>query len=66
MSWKEIFWPSLAPRRSPERLAELRRDAKQMIWDLVDLELPLVVAINGPAVGLGATIALLGEAVESA
>lgn len=49
--------------RSIDRLAELRRDAKQMIWDLVDLELPLVVAINGPAVGLGATIALLGDVI---
>lgn len=54
------WFPTL---RSPERLAELRRDAKQMIWDLVDLELPLVVAINGPAVGLGATIALLGDVI---
>ncbi|HKZ19639.1 MAG TPA: enoyl-CoA hydratase-related protein [Acidimicrobiia bacterium] len=54
------WFPTL---QSPERLAELRRDAKQMIWDLVDLELPLVVAINGPAVGLGATIALLGDVI---
>jgi enoyl-CoA hydratase len=54
------WFPTL---RNPERLAELRRDAKQMIWDLVDLELPLVVAINGPAVGLGATIALLGDII---
>ncbi|HEY3428010.1 MAG TPA: enoyl-CoA hydratase-related protein [Acidimicrobiia bacterium] len=54
------WFPTL---RSTERLVELRRDAKQMIWDLVDLELPLVVAINGPAVGLGATIALLGDVI---
>jgi enoyl-CoA hydratase len=49
--------------QEPGRLAQLRREAKQLIWDLVDLELPLVVAINGPAVGLGATIALLGDVV---
>ncbi|MGH8925923.1 MAG: enoyl-CoA hydratase/isomerase family protein [Acidimicrobiia bacterium] len=54
------WFPTL---RTAERLAELRRDAKQMIWDLVDLELPLVVAINGPAVGLGASIALLGDVI---
>ncbi len=54
------WFPTL---RNPQRLAELRRDAKQMIWDLVDLELPLVVAINGPAVGLGASIALLGDVI---
>lgn len=54
------WFPTL---RSVERLAELRRDAKQLIWDLVDLELPLVVAINGPAVGLGASIALLADII---
>jgi enoyl-CoA hydratase len=49
--------------RQPGRLTALRREAKQLIWDLVDLEVPLVVAINGPAVGLGATIALLGDVI---
>jgi enoyl-CoA hydratase len=37
----------------------LRRDAKQLIWDLLDIEIPMVAAINGPAIGLGASIALL-------
>lgn len=39
---------------NPGRLHELRRDAKQLIWDLVDIEIPVIAAINGPAVGLGA------------
>lgn len=52
--------------RDPERLEALRRDAKQMIWDLLDVELPIVVAINGPAVGLGASIALLCDVVFAA
>ncbi len=42
-----------------EALEHLRRDAKQLIWDLLDIEQPVVVALNGPAVGLGASIALL-------
>jgi enoyl-CoA hydratase len=54
------WFPAL---RDPGRLTALRRDAKQLIWDLVDLEVPMVVAINGPAVGLGATIALLGDVI---
>ncbi len=54
------WFPTL---QDPGRLADLRRDAKQLIWDLADIELPLVVAINGPAVGLGATIALLGDVI---
>lgn len=46
-----------------EPLDHLRRDAKQLIWDLVDVEIPIIAAINGPAVGLGASIALLCDVV---
>ncbi len=46
-----------------ERLEELRRDARQMIGDLLDLPLPIVAAINGPAVGLGASLALLCDTI---
>ncbi|HEB91043.1 MAG TPA: enoyl-CoA hydratase/isomerase family protein [Deltaproteobacteria bacterium] len=46
-----------------ESLEHLRRDAKQMIWDLLDVPLPIVAAINGPAVGLGASLALLCDVV---
>ena len=41
----------------------LRADAKQLIWDLLDVELPIVAAVNGPAVGLGATLVLLCDVV---
>ena len=51
---------------SPGRLHDLRRDARQLIWDLVDIEIPLVAAINGPAVGLGASIALLCDVIMMA
>lgn len=49
--------------QEPGRMEDLRRDAKQMIWDLLDVEIPLVIGINGPAVGLGASIALLGDVI---
>jgi enoyl-CoA hydratase/carnithine racemase len=45
------------------KLEALRRDAKQMIWDLLDVEVPIVTALNGPAVGLGASLALLSDVV---
>lgn len=45
------------------RLEALRRDAKQMIWDLLDVPIPIVSAINGPAVGLGASLALLCDTI---
>lgn len=50
------WFPSL---RDPAVLDGLRRAAKQMIWDLLDIEVPVVCGLNGAAAGLGASIALL-------
>jgi enoyl-CoA hydratase/carnithine racemase len=44
-------------------LEQLRREGKQLVWNLLDVELPIIAAINGPAVGLGATVALLCDTV---
>ena len=49
--------------REPGRMEALRRDAKQLIWDLLDVELPIVAAVNGHAMGLGASIALLCDVI---
>ena len=46
-----------------EKLEDLRRDAKQLIWDLLDVEVPLVAALNGHAIGLGASVALLCDTI---
>lgn len=46
-----------------DRLEQLRLDAKSMIWDLLDVHLPIVCALNGHAIGLGASIALFCDAV---
>lgn len=54
------WFPSL---RGADRLDSLRRHAKQLIWDLLDIEVPIVAAVNGPAVGLGASIALLCDVI---
>jgi enoyl-CoA hydratase len=60
----DLRWmPTLS---SVERLDELRLDARQLIWDLVDVELPIVAALNGPAVGLGASIVLLCDVIVMA
>jgi enoyl-CoA hydratase len=48
---------------SSDGLYELRREGKQIVWNLLDVEVPIVAAVNGPAVGLGATLALLCDAV---
>ena len=49
--------------QDPAAMEHLRRDAKQLIWDLLDIETPIVAALNGPAVGLGASIALLCDVI---
>ncbi len=54
------WFPSL---RDAAALDELRRDAKQMIWDLLDVEVPIVCGLNGSAAGLGASIALLCDLI---
>jgi enoyl-CoA hydratase len=46
-----------------EDFAEMRREGKQIVWNLLDVEVPIVAAINGPAVGLGATLALLCDVI---
>lgn len=50
----------------PERFdADVRR-AKRIVYALLDLEKPLICKLNGHAVGLGATIALLCDVVFAA
>ena len=49
--------------RDPARKHALRREGKQLIWDLLDVEVPIVCALNGAAVGLGASIALLCDVI---
>ena len=59
MAW----FPTL---RTVEAAHVLRREAKQIIWDLLDVELPIVCGVNGAAAGLGASIALLCDVVVMA
>jgi len=54
------WFPSLS---DSARLEALRRDAKQLVWDFLDVELPVVAAVNGHAMGLGASIALLADVI---
>ncbi len=57
------WFPTL---RTVERLALLHREAKQIIWDLLDVPIPVVCGLNGPAVGLGASVALLCDVIVMA
>ena len=53
------WFPTL---QEPGALEPLRLDGKAIIWDLLDVHLPIVCALNGHAIGLGASIALLCDA----
>ena len=55
------WFPTL--QDEPGAFDDLRRDGKQLIWDLLDVEVPIVAAVNGPAIGLGASIALLCDVI---
>jgi len=49
--------------RNMAALSDLSRDAKQLIWDMLDVEVPIVCGLNGSAAGLGASIALLCDLI---
>ena len=59
MAW----FPTL---RTVEAAHALRREGKQIIWDLLDVEVPIVCGLNGSAAGLGASIALLCDVIVMA
>lgn len=54
------WFPTL---QEPGALEAIRLDGKQIVGDLLDVHLPIVCALGGAAVGLGASIALLCDAV---
>lgn len=54
------WFPELA---DPLVREEVRRAGKRIIWNLLDIEIPVVAAVGGPAMGLGATLALCCDAV---
>jgi enoyl-CoA hydratase len=49
--------------QDPERAGALAVDARDLVYDLLSIELPVVCAVAGPAMGLGASIALLCDVV---
>ena len=51
---------------TPKSGMTMMQEARRIVDGLLDLEKPIVAAVNGPAVGLGATIALCCDVVIAA
>jgi enoyl-CoA hydratase len=52
--------------RSLEPLAVMAFDARRLVNEMLDVEQPIIAAVNGDAIGLGANIALLCDMVVMA
>jgi len=50
----------------PREFEREAADAKRLVFALLDIEKPVIAKVNGPAVGLGATIALLCDVIFAA
>ena len=48
---------------NPELRKATLNKSRALFWSLVSLEIPVIAAVNGPAVGAGATLALLSDVV---
>lgn len=46
---------------NPERLAALWQEAGNLVYNMINLDKPIISAINGPAVGAGLAVALLAD-----
>ena len=57
----DIAWQQAAADR-PELFEATVREARAIVFGIIDCEKPIIARVNGPAVGLGATIALLCDA----
>jgi enoyl-CoA hydratase len=51
---------------TPEQLDDLFTEARKIILDLLEVEQPIIAAVNGAATGLGATIALFSDVIIAA
>lgn len=49
--------------QNPATYRQLLSEGRQLVWNALDVEIPIIAVVEGPAVGLGATLALLCDVV---
>ncbi len=47
----------------PNRLRGIMRGGRRLVLNMLNIEIPIIAAVNGPAIGLGATIALFSDII---
>lgn len=57
------FNEMLEANRSADIRAQMMRDARNVLNGLIDFPVPIISAIQGPAIGLGATVAVMADIV---
>jgi enoyl-CoA hydratase len=63
---KELEAPDAAGQSQVERVTEMVESARRLVWNMLDVEQPIVAAVQGYAMGLGATLALFCDIVLAA
>jgi enoyl-CoA hydratase len=58
----DLAWMQSAIDR-PEEFERTAREAKDIVFSQLDLEKPLIARLNGHAIGLGASLALLSDVI---
>lgn len=60
----DIKW--MEDLQGPGALALTLREGRKIIIDMLEVDQPIIAAVNGPAVGLGATLALFSDVIFAA
>jgi enoyl-CoA hydratase len=60
----DIEWMAATQRGEGE--APSAREGRRLVWDLLDMDKPTIAKVRGPAIGLGATLALFCDVIFAA